>query len=174
MSISPNQAKAVVGALGGGSVVAAAIALALPMIEKWEGTRLVPYRDIVGIWTVCTGQTNVPMRTYTREECGKMLGDAVRSEYGAGVLKAVPALEKRPYQLAASISLAYNVGVVAYSRSTVARRFNAGDWKGGCEAFLMWNKAGGRVVQGLVNRRRDEMALCLRGLDPVPTQPATD
>ena len=49
-------------------------------------------------------------------------------------------------------------------RSTAARRFNAGDWRGGCEAFLMWNKAGGRPVRGLTLRRQRERALCMKGL----------
>jgi len=162
--IGGRQARIVGGALGGGSLVAAALALAVPMIERWEGTRLIPYRDIVGIMTVCTGETRVEMRRHTREECSALLRQAVVNDYGAAVLKAVPALERRPYQLAASISLAYNIGGAAFARSSVARRFNAGDWRGGCEAFLMWNRAGGRVVQGLVNRRLDERRLCLTGL----------
>lgn len=45
-----------------------------------------------------------------------------------------------------------------------ARRFNAGNWRGGCDAFLMWNRAGGRVVRGLALRRARERALCLKGL----------
>lgn len=149
---------------GAAAALGAAALFALPMIERWEGTRLDPYRDIVGVWTVCTGETRVPMRRYTRDECRGMLDRAIASEYGVGVLAAVPTLEHRPRQLAASISLAYNIGVPAFARSTVARRFNRGDWRGGCDAFLMWTRAGGRVVQGLVNRRRDERRLCLEDL----------
>jgi lysozyme len=156
-SLSPG--KAAVGLVG-----AAALALATPMIQRWEGTELAPYRDIVGVWTVCTGETRVEMRRYTRAECDTLLRKAIVSDYGAGVLKAVPALGSRPEILAASISLAYNIGVPAYSRSTIARRFNAGDWRGGCEGFLAWRFAGGREVKGLLNRRRDERQLCLSRL----------
>ena len=48
----------------------------------------------------------------------------------------------------AATRLSFNIGVVAFCRSTAARRFNAGDWRGGCDAFLAWNKArvGGRLV----------------------------
>ncbi len=46
----------------------------------------------------------------------------------------------------------------------MARRLNAGDIRGACDALLAWNKAGGRVVQGLTNRRQDERRLCLEGL----------
>jgi len=162
--IDARGARIAGAALGGESLAAAALALAVPMIERWEGTRLLPYRDIVGIWTVCAGETRVAMRRYTRAECAALLHATVVNDYGAAVLRAVPALETRPHQLAASISLSYNIGTAAFARSTVARRFNAGDWRGGCEAFLMWNKAGGKVVQGLANRRADERRLCLTGL----------
>lgn len=104
------------------------------------------------------------MRRYTRAECRDLLRRAVVSDYGAGVLAAVPGLEGRPRPLAASISLAYNIGVPAFARSTVARRFNRGDWRGGCDAFLAWNRAGGKVVRGLTRRRADERRLCLEGL----------
>lgn len=149
---------------GATAALAAAALIATPLIERWEGTRTASYRDIVGVWTVCTGETRVAMRRYTLTECRALLSKAIRSDYGAGVLRAVPALAGRPRVLAASISLAYNIGVPAFARSTVARRFNAGDWRGGCDAFLMWNRAGGRVVQGLVNRRTDERRLCLEGI----------
>lgn len=152
----------VAGTLGGGSLIAAAIGFAIPVIEKWEGTRLDPYRDIVGVMTVCTGETRVEMRRYTRAECRTMLETAARSDYAAAVLRCAPMLQHRAYALAASISLAYNIGGAAFCRSSVARRFNAGNWRGGCDAFLMWNKAGGKVVRGLDNRRRDERALCLK------------
>ena len=61
----------------------------------------------------------------------------------------------------AAVQISYNIGVAAFCKSTVVRRWNSGDYAGGCDAFLMWNKAGGRVVQGLVNRRERERRLCL-------------
>ena len=64
----------------------------------------------------------------------------------------------------ASISLAYNVGVSAYCGSSIRRKLDAGDVRGACDAFLMWNKAGGRVLPGLNNRRKAERAVCLKGL----------
>lgn len=148
----------------GGAGVAAALLIATPIIQKWEGTRLDPYKDIVGIPTVCTGETRVEMRRYTPAECAAMLKRTLDSDYAPAVLRAVPALKNRPNQFAASISLTYNIGEVAFARSTVARRFNAGDWRGGCDAFRMWVNAGGRRIQGLVNRREDERKLCLKGL----------
>lgn len=61
-------------------------------------------------------------------------------------------------------ALIFNIGTGGFCRSTAARRFNAGNWRGGCDAFLMWNKAGGREVRGLTLRRQRERALCLKGL----------
>lgn len=147
--------------VGGG--VAAALVLATPLIAKWEGKRNDPYSDIVGVKTVCFGETRVQMRRYSDAECTAMLQDAVKG-FAEPVARCTPAIANRPYQLAAATSLAYNVGIGAYCRSTADRRFDAGDFKGGCAALKFWNKAGGRVVQGLVNRRADEYRLCVTGL----------
>jgi GH24 family phage-related lysozyme (muramidase) len=57
-----------------------------------------------------------------------------------------------------------NVGIAGAGKSTATRRLNAGDIAGGCQALTWWNKAGGRVVRGLVNRRAEEFALCMDGL----------
>jgi len=46
----------------------------------------------------------------------------------------------------------------------MARKANAGDLRGACDALLLWNKAGGQVVRGLDRRRQAERALCLRGV----------
>jgi lysozyme len=146
----------------GGGLIAMALAVAVPTIEKWEGTKTVPYRDVVGIQTVCTGETRVKMRVYTVAECKAMLMRTLERDFAPAVLKAVPQIANHPNAYAAAISLSYNIGTGAFAHSTVARRFNAGNWRGGCEAFLMWNKAGGRVIKGLDNRRRDERALCLK------------
>lgn len=142
------------------SLGALALAVAAPFIASWEGKRNDPYRDIVGVQTVCYGETNVDMRRYTDAECTAMLERSVAS-YRDAVIRCTPSLEGHPVQLAAVTSLAYNIGPRAYCNSTADARFDAGDLKGGCEAILRWNKAGGRVVQGLVNRRRAEYNLCM-------------
>jgi len=145
----------------GGSVLGAALALATPLIMQWEGKRNDPYRDIVGVLTVCHGETRAPMRHYTDAECAAMLTRRVDADYARPVLQCVPGFAARPQPFAASIMLSYNIGVKAFCGSTVARRFNAGDWKGGCEGFAAWNRAGDKIVQGLVNRRAAERKLCL-------------
>lgn len=148
----------------GGALLGAALALTVPLVAKWEGKRNDPYYDIVGVRTVCYGETRVPMRRYSDAECTAMLEEAVK-EYRDRVVACTPTLKDRPYQLAAATSLAYNVGIGAYCRSTASRLFNQQDWEGGCRALTRFNKAGGRVVRGLVNRRNEEYKLCSTNLD---------
>lgn len=144
-------------------VGAGAAALLVPLVAGWEGKSNDPYLDLVGIPTVCYGETRVEMRRYSDAECDQMLAEGL-ADFAGPVLERNPELAGREPQLAAAVSLSYNIGISAYRRSTVARRFSAGDWRGACEAFLMWNKAGGRVVRGLDRRRRAERELCLKGL----------
>ncbi|MEE4349552.1 MAG: lysozyme [Pacificimonas sp.] len=147
----------------GATLTGAALAIAVPLIGKWEGKSNDPYRDIVGVQTVCYGETRVEMRSHTDAECTAMLVAAVE-EFQDRVLACTPSLAGRPHQLAAATSLAYNVGWPSYCRSTADRRFDAGDYAGGCRAITWWNRAGGRKVRGLVNRREDEYRICMEGL----------
>jgi lysozyme len=123
------------------------------------------YADIVGVWTICDGDTkNVrPGMVESEAGCTARLERQLVA-HAAPVLRCVPGLKGRDNQLVASVSLAYNIGTTGFCRSTVARRFNAGNWRGGCDAMLMWDKAGGRAVRGLTLRRQRERALCLKGL----------
>lgn len=145
--------------LGGG---AAAIAL-IALVSQWEGKRNEPYRDIVGVWTVCYGETRVAMRRYSDAECKDMLADGL-ADFAGPVLAANPELRGHDNQLVAAVSLSYNIGNAAYRRSTVSRKFRAGDWKGACNAFLSWSYAGGKQVKGLLNRRQAERRVCMTGL----------
>lgn len=129
------------------------------------------YLDIAGIPTACDGITKgVKMgQVYTEAECALLL-ERELVIHAQGVMNCTPGLrpERLAPQRAAAVSLAYNIGVAGFCRSTAARRFNAGDIRGGCEAFMPWNKArvNGvlRPVQGLTNRRARERAMCLRGV----------
>ncbi|TXH56493.1 MAG: lysozyme [Desulfurellales bacterium] len=143
--------------LGGTGAAAALIAL----VAAWEGKSNDPYADLRGIATVCYGETNVPMRRYSDAECREMLAKSL-NKYASEVKRLSPRLEGN--QLLAATSLTYNIGSAAYARSTARRRFNAGDLRGGCEALTWFNRAGGRVIPGLVNRRRAEYRVCIADL----------
>ncbi len=137
-----------------------------PTIRHVSGSQhMKAYLDIVGVPTACDGITRGVKagQTYTAEQCTELLERELIT-HAEGVMRCTPDLAGRPNQQIAAVSLAYNIGVAGYCSSTVARRFNSGDFRGGCEALLMWNKAGGREVRGLTLRRQRERETCLRGL----------
>lgn len=143
--------------------------VALPLIAEWEGLRTTAYRDIVGVWTVCYGETKGvrPGDTYTERECLAMLAREViayRDGWHTYLTPETIATRLPVTRDAAYTSLAYNVGIHGAGKSTATRRLNAGDIAGGCKAIGWWNRAGGRVVRGLVNRRTEEVQLCMIGV----------
>lgn len=157
----------------GGSLAAAtamALAMAVASLKTDEGKRNVDYLDIARIPTACYGHTGAGVKAGTRRsdaECERLL-TADAQKHINGVLLCTPALAYHPYQLAAATRLTFNIGQSAYCSSTIARRFNAEDYRGGCDGFLAWNKAwvNGKlvVVKGLADRRVRERAMCLTDL----------
>ncbi|MBU1253207.1 MAG: lysozyme [Alphaproteobacteria bacterium] len=143
-----------------GSVVAM-LGLAVATIAPWEGKRNDPYRDPIGILTVCYGETRVEMRRYTDAECTAMLEEAAAG-FAEGVRARNPAIIEFPYQWAAHTSFAYNVGLGAYNRSSVARLFADGQQRAACNFLGRYVYAGGTRLRGLVRRRAAETALCLK------------
>jgi len=136
-------------------------------IPQDEGTRYTAYRDVVGVYTICQGDTkNVrPGMVETKEGCLKRLESQLLAHAGP-VMTCTPRLAEpgRDYQRWAAVSLAYNIGTGAYCRSSIDRAFDAGQWYKGCNAFRLYNKAGGRPIKGLTLRREREREICLRGL----------
>lgn len=151
------------------SALAAFLAVALPLISQWEGKRNQAYLDIVGVPTICYGSTRgVQIGDYkTDKECLDLLKAEVL-EYREGLHRYFTRETKEqrlpPKRDAAFVSLAYNVGVAGAGNSTATRRLNSGDIPGACTALTWWNKAGGRVIRGLVNRRTQEYDLCMEGV----------
>jgi len=146
----------------------AAAAILTSTVIAWESggkDHLLPYRDIVGVWTQCHGETlNVTATTPAETPAGCAVKlDKRLAGFAQDVVRCTPSLRGRDQEWAAATSLAYNIGSAAYCRSTVDRLFDAGQRAKACDAFLMWVKAGGKTVQGLVNRRQAERALCLKG-----------
>lgn len=88
---------------------------------------------------------------------GRALRDVNRFE---GALKQCVTVPLAQNEYDAFVSLSYNIGPTAFCGSTLVRKLNAGDYAGACAEIDRWNKAGGRVVQGLVNRRAAERAQC--------------
>lgn len=138
-----------------------AVKLALPIIKEFEGCRLRAYQCPAGIWTIGYGQTKGIKQgmQWTQEQADADLEQSVRS-YAEQVLEVCPELEyEPPYRLASCTSLAYNIGVNAFANSSVCSNTKKGEYEKASNSFLLWNKAGGKVLAGLVRRREAEKRL---------------
>ena len=90
------------------------------------------------------------------EEVNKILADDL-TKFERGVLRMCPVVTQSQFD--ALVSFAFNVGLGNLQRSSIRMRHNRKDYEGAADAFMMWTKAGGRVLNGLVKRRKDEKAL---------------
>jgi len=145
-----------------GAVAASAL---LAFTPTFEGTKLTTYRDLGGVLTYCTGATEDAQwgKAYTPAQCQAQL-DRDLERHAAGIARCIPLARLTDGQKVAFVDAAYNIGVGAFCGSSMARRTNAGDMAGACDALLMWDKVGGKPVRGLTRRRQAERELCLRGL----------
>jgi lysozyme len=159
-----SSVGAISGRAAAGGGAAAVLTLAASLIQPLEGRELRAYRDIVGIWTICDGDTeNVrPEQVTTPAECDSRLAKRV-AQFDAEIRICLPA-ELPVESRAAFISAAYNIGSGEFCGSSMSRKARAGDLRGACDALRLWIKAGGKVVRGLVNRREAERGMCLKGL----------
>jgi lysozyme len=135
----------------------------LDLIKQWEGLKLEAYLCPAGVWTVGYGHTDTtrPNMSISKSEAERLLRyDLDR------FIKAVNNLVKvdlTDNQFAALVSFCFNVGEGAFKRSTLLRKLNTGDYDAVPSELARWNKAGGKVVQGLTNRRAAETGLWVRG-----------
>jgi lysozyme len=157
------------------------------LMHFFEGYRNKPYRCSAAIWTVGWGhamyadQLNLPNvrkegytglirsdyqlkgednRVWSKEELVNLFKMDI-DNFERGVLRLSPTLASHQSKFDAVVSFAYNAGLGNYQRSTIRMKVNRGDWEGAAEAFMMWTKAGGKEVAGLVKRRKAEVALFL-------------
>ncbi|GGO89067.1 lysozyme [Marinobacterium nitratireducens] len=141
------------------------LAIALTAVAGFEGVRTAAYWDPYGkVPTICFGRTtDVQMGdTATMEECKAFLTDEI-VEFGLEVSNATTVPLSHEEQ-AAYTSFAYNVGIGNFKSSTLLRKLNAGDRTGACNELPRWVYAQGMKLPGLVNRRAEERALCLSGI----------
>jgi lysozyme len=157
---APTQRRGLVALVG--AVAATAL---LSFTPAFEGTELSTYRDMGGVLTYCTGATENAAwgKTYTLAQCRAQL-DRDLERHAAGIATCIPLARLTDGQKVAFVDVAYNIGVSGFCGSSMARRTNAGDMAGACNALLMWNKVGGKEVRGLTRRRQAERELCLKGL----------
>ena len=130
------------------------------LVGPFEGQELKAYQDIVGVWTICYGETAgvKPGMTRTEEQCVQSLADEL-TKYNTQMKKNVKVPLPQHMEVAYT-SFVWNVGVGAWNGSTLLKLLNQERYDEACTQLLRWNKAGGKVVKGLTNRRNAEYKTC--------------
>lgn len=146
----------------------------LDLIKSFEGLFLDAYYCPAGVLTIGYGHTGKdvsPGQHITEDQAKALLArDLEDVERGVRArLRRAP----NENQLAACVSLAFNIGLGGFGKSSVARLHDAGDFAGAARAFLLWNKATSsdgrlRELKGLTRRRAAEADLYLL---PVANEP---
>lgn len=140
-------------------------------IKREEELRLVAYQDVAGVWTIGWGHTGTAkkgMRITEAEATQLLINDLDWAEKAVNQYVTVP-LTQSMYD--ALVSFVFNVGVGGkkggFKNSTLLKLLNNRDYVGAKDQFKRWNKAGGKVSNGLINRRqREENLFSSEGLDP--------
>lgn len=138
----------------------------IALIKQFEGCKLTAYQDSVGVWTIGYGWTQPfdgkPIRAgmAIKQETAERLLKTGLVSYESDVSRLVK-VGLTQGQFDALVSFTYNLGARSLSTSTLLRKLNAGDYAGAADEFLRWNKAGGKVLNGLTRRREAERALFL-------------
>ena len=132
-------------------------------VAEHEGYRGEAYLDAVGIPTIGFGRTvgvELGDKTTVERELSLLLADL---EHRKATIAACVRVPLHQHELDAALSLAYNIGIKAFCGSTMVKRWNAGDYAGGCAEIKRWVYAGGKKLRGLVVRREAEYRTCIGG-----------
>ena len=139
----------------------------LELIKEFEGFSSTSYLCPAKIPTIGWGNTfwedgrKVKMgEQISKEKALELLEYVVNKDFSQKIYPFIK-VEVSQNQFDSMVSLAYNIGVEAFSKSTLLKKVNANDFKGAGEEFLRWNKAGGKEVLGLTRRRERERELFL-------------
>jgi len=139
-------------------------AAGLALIADFEGCRLSAYQCSAGVWTNGIGHTagvKPQMHINERQAAVNLVEDVMRVE--KGIARCMPVAMPQPVYDAV-VSFAFNVGVTAACKSTLAFFINKGQWRDACEQLPRWVFVNGERVIGLKRRRANELAYCLRGV----------
>lgn len=134
----------------------------IKFIREHEGVRHESYQDSVGIWTIGVGHTGpdvVQGMHATDDDVDRWLeNDLATAETCVSTHCEV---ELSTNQFDACVSLVFNISCGAFRNSTLLRLLNQRRYEEAAQQFGRWDKAGGSVVSGLANRRKDETELFL-------------
>lgn len=134
----------------------------IDLIKKYESCKLTAYKCPAGVWTIGYGHTQGVKQgdKIDQNQADKFLGDdLIKSENG---INAACRKELTQWQFDALVSFVFNVGYGAFRASTLLEYINMGKFTQAALEFAKWNKAGGKVLEGLTKRRKDEKALFLK------------
>lgn len=132
-------------------------------IKSHEGLELEAYQCSAGVWTIGYGHTVGITKgmIISQDEADAYFGNDIEVfEQGVSNLVKVPLTQN---QFDALVSLAFNIGIGAFGKSTLLKKLNKGDYTGAQAQFAAWCKAGGKTNQGLLKRRLREAELFGRG-----------
>jgi lysozyme len=131
------------------------------LIEQFEGLRLTAYKCPAGVWTIGYGHTEGVKQgdKITIEEANQLLAEDTE-KFRNAVDEAVDT-HLTPDQMTALTSLCYNIGIRAFTNSTLVKKLNEGDKLAAAMEFPKWSKAGGKRLRGLLRRRMAEAELFL-------------
>lgn len=135
-------------------------------IKNHEQLRLTAYLPTKNdVWTIGWGHTKTAKQgmVITEAQAEQLLRQDL--DWVEATIKRLVKVPLEQNQFDALASLIFNIGGANFTKSTVLRKLNAGDYKGAADAFLMWNKQKDKVtgkmikLNGLVTRRAEERAL---------------
>ena len=131
----------------------------LDLIRFFEGLELNAYQCAAGVWTIGYGHTKDVQQGMTISEAraNEMLAEEL-NEYES-YINGLVTVELNQDQFDAMVSWVYNLGVGNLKASTLLKVLNAGDYAGVPAQIMRWNKAGGKVLEGLTRRRQAEADL---------------
>lgn len=134
----------------------------IKLIKNFEGCRLEAYKCSAGIWTVGYGHTGSTVHQglkISQSEADSLLKtDLIIHCNNVSKLVKVPLNQN---QFDALVSLEYNIGYGNFSRSTLLKLLNTKNYKDAGEQFAVWRLGGGKILPGLVRRRKAEKDLFL-------------
>jgi lysozyme len=141
--------------------------IAAELCRRFEGFKAKPYLCPAGIPTIGYGSTyygygkkvtlNDPL--IEQKDANALLMSELQNTFLPGVLRNCPILASDERKCNAIVDFCYNLGIGRLQTSTLKRKINAQDWEGAKEQLMLWSKAGGKVLPGLLKRRQAEVAL---------------
>lgn len=136
-----------------------ALELLIPIIQEFEGCKLMAYKCPAGVWTCGWGETGPGIGPYTKwtQEIADNILRHTASLVLADLIDASPSLvDASTNRIAALADFVYNLGIGAYKKSSLKLRVDQGNWASAATEIKKWDKCKGEPLAGLTRRRAIE------------------